>query len=58
MDTPQYEAELSSFRAIVEKGEGVDFACYDTFSCFYSRIFADRFVSEFPSGKITIRIFR
>lgn len=38
-----------------KKGENVRFACYDTFSCFYSRVFIEAYKGD---GTVGMGIFR
>lgn len=57
MGTPEYDARYAEISAVA-RGGGVSFACYDTFSCFYSRIFVDRLKSALPEADVTITVFR
>lgn len=57
MGTAEYDARYAEISEAAKK-EGVSFACYDTFSCFYSRIFADRLKSAEPGTKVSITVFR
>lgn len=55
MDSAAYSGALASVDEKIKKGEDVRFACYDTFSCFYARIFVE---SHSGSGSVGIGIFR
>lgn len=55
MDAGTYSGTLASVDARIKKGEDVRFACYDTFSCFYARIFVE---SHADRGTVGIGIFR
>ncbi len=57
MATPEYSAGYSEIEKTASS-EGVTFACYDTFSCFYSRIFAERLSSKTPNAGVSITVFR
>lgn len=54
MGSEEYEAGLREIEENVKNGIDVRFACYDTFSCFYSRVFLQT-VSE---GSLKMGIFR
>lgn len=55
MDSAAYSGALANVDERIKKGEDVRFACYDTFSCFYARIFVE---SHSGSGSVGIGIFR
>lgn len=57
MATPEYSAGYAEIEKTASSG-GVTFACYDTFSCFYSRIFAERILSKTPEAGVSITVFR
>lgn len=54
MDAETHEGEMEKIRNLLQKGETVNFACYDTFSCFYSRIF----VGTLGNERTKLAIFR
>lgn len=54
MDGETYESETEKIRSLLKNGETVNFACYDTFSCFYSRVF----VGTLGGGRTKLAIFR
>ncbi len=54
MDEKTYENETEKIRELLESGKTVNFACYDTFSCFYSRVF----VGTLGNKKGGLAIFR
>lgn len=55
MDAKTYESGLKDIEERVKKGERVRFACYDTFSCFYARIFIESYRGP---GSVGMGIFR
>lgn len=55
MDSGTYSGTLASVDARIKKGEDVRFACYDTFSCFYARIFIESLADD---GRMGMGIFR
>ncbi len=54
MDAGTHEGEMEKIRNLLQKGETVNFACYDTFSCFYSRVF----VGTLGNERTKLAIFR
>lgn len=51
----EYESAMDGIYERAKKGENVRFACYDTFSCFYSRVFIESHRGE---GSVGMGIFR
>lgn len=58
MARAEYDKKMATIEKFLEQGKPLYFACYDTFSCFYSRVFFEDFFKKFPKSPIKIRVFR
>lgn len=58
MDSATYDASVSETVSALRSGQSVHFACYDGFSCFYSRVFVERFSKLVPENPPGILVFR
>lgn len=58
MSASEYAAKNAELASLLQGGKKIRFACYDTFSCFYARVFSETFSRDFPDSKVEIGIFR
>lgn len=58
MSASEYAAKNRELESLFRNGKKIRFACYDTFSCFYARVFSETFSHDFPDSKVEIGIFR